>query len=224
MPDPTITILAHHQPHAHLHRNVLNTYATLTNLCLTDVRIDIAPSTDITTLTHHPKRSYLIIDTNLERTLETLERMSADQRARSSILTDRTHPLALDTLGSTHAQHVITIDLAHPPRGHEALELLHAATAAATSTKAYRFHSGEPYQALRVLQRVARNYTLDQISNHLNISRATIMSHLSNTLARQALNHMDELHDALHRTLTSPTTATPPEHEPNTAPRPSASA
>lgn len=39
MPTPTITILAHHQPHAHLHRNVLNTYATLTNLCLTDVRL-----------------------------------------------------------------------------------------------------------------------------------------------------------------------------------------
>lgn len=198
MTHPTITILAHHLPHTPLEPSVLNAHAALTQLNLPDVRIAVAPTSALATLAHHPGRAYLLVDTDLTCTIGTLERMSAEQRSRCSVVTAREHPLALDTIGSTHVQEVVTLDLSRVPSGADALALLHAVTAAATSSKSYRFTSNEPYQALRVLRSIALNHSLDEISARLCISRATVMSHLSNTLARQALDGMEELLAALN--------------------------
>lgn len=197
MPNPTITILAHHLPHTPLEPSVLNAHAAITQLNLPNVRVAVAPTSGLATLAHYPGRAYLLVDTDLTSTIDALERMSAEQRSRCSVVTAREHPLALDTIGSTHVQAVVRLDLSRVPSGADALALLHAVTAAATSSKSYRFQSGEPYQALRVLQSIALNHSLDQISARLCISRVTVMSHLRNTLARQALQGMEELLAAL---------------------------
>ena len=148
------------------------------------------------------RHGLVLIDRDLGTTLDALERMNSQQRARTAVVTTLEHPLALDAIAAKHVAHVTQVDLsAEAPASSS--ELLHAALCALLRVRSYRWASGAPYMELRVIQQLARRHDRQRSASELCISAATVSAHLSNTLARFALKDVDTLRALLqHRTTT----------------------
>lgn len=128
----------------------------------------------------------LLLDTDLALSVRALLRMDSFERARTSVVTDLRHPLALDVLASRHIAHVANLEAIDDSAATSA-RLLHVALTGMFGQRGYQWASGATYMMLRIVALLATGLDANGIADELCLSVKTVQAHLANVRGQFAL-------------------------------------
>ena len=139
----------------------------------------------------------LLLDTDLGLSVRALLRMDTSERARTSVVTDLQHPLALDVLASRHIAHVASLEAVDESATTSA-RLLHVALTGMFEQRGYQWASGATYMMLRVVSLLATGLDAAGIAHELCLSVKTVQAHLANVRGQFALETDHDLLAAIN--------------------------
>jgi DNA-binding CsgD family transcriptional regulator len=139
----------------------------------------------------------LLLDTDLGLSVRALLRMDTSERARTSVVTDLQHPLALDVLASRHIAHVASLEAVDESATTSA-RLLHVALTGMFEQRGYQWSSGATYTELLALGRLAAGLDTFGIAKELCLSVKTVEAHLANVRGKHGLEADRDLLEVLN--------------------------
>lgn len=139
----------------------------------------------------------LLLDTDLGLSVRALLRMDSFERARTSVVTDLQHPLALDVLASRHIAHVASFEMVDDSAATSA-RLLHVALTGMFGQRGYQWASGATYMELRHVALLATGLDTTAIATELCLSVKTVQAHLVNVRGKHGLEVDRDLLEVLN--------------------------
>lgn len=120
--------------------------------------------------------AHVILDYPLTHAIPRLEEANSIVRARTLVMTQATHPVYLDCLGSYHVAAVVS--------STDEPAILGGVYAAAAAQKTYQWQSGLTYMELRVTRLLLQGLDTRTTATRLSISTKTVNAHVSNILGK----------------------------------------
>lgn len=120
--------------------------------------------------------AHIVLDFPLTHAIPRLEEANSVVRARTLVMTQATHPVYLDCLGSYHVAGVVS--------STDEPAILGGVYAAAAAQKTYQWQSGLTYMELRVTRLLLQGLDTRTTATRLSISTKTVNAHVSNILGK----------------------------------------